>query len=88
MIRLLVYMLLFYVGFRVVRTLMGRTPSRRESEQGGGVGRIDDVMIQDPVCGVYFPMRDGVYLKHEGRDMYFCSPECKDTYLKQNEKSS
>jgi hypothetical protein len=44
-------------------------------------GRIDDVMIKDPQCGVYFPRRDGIVLKSGGDDLLFCSPECRDKYL-------
>jgi uncharacterized protein len=46
------------------------------------------VMIQDPACGVYFPLREGIHLKHQGKDLYFCSPECKDKFLERNEKIS
>ena len=55
---------------------------------GGAAGRqqatgraADDVLIQDPVCKTYFTQRDGVHLKHEGRDLYFCSPKCRERYL-------
>jgi hypothetical protein len=44
-------------------------------------GRIDDLMIKDPQCGVYFPRRDGIALKSGGEDLLFCSPECRDKYL-------
>ena len=41
----------------------------------------DDVLIQDPVCKTYFTQRDGVHLQHEGKDLYFCSSQCRDRYL-------
>ena len=42
---------------------------------------IDDVMVKDPYCEVYFPKRKGVHLKVNGKDLYFCSKECKHKYL-------
>jgi YHS domain-containing protein len=42
---------------------------------------IDDVMIKDPFCEAYFPKRNGVYLNFGGKDLYFCSNQCKDKYL-------
>jgi len=44
-------------------------------------GEIDDVMIKDPFCEMYFPKRDGVHQKLDGEDLYFCSAECRDKYM-------
>jgi YHS domain-containing protein len=44
-------------------------------------GEIDDVMVKDPFCGIYFTKRDGVHLNIEGEDLYFCSKECIDNFL-------
>jgi YHS domain-containing protein len=45
-------------------------------------------MIKDPVCDVYFPKKDGVSLNYGGKEMYFCSIECRDKFLKQNSGKS
>ena len=45
------------------------------------IGQIDDDMVKDPYCGVYFAKRDGVLLRHQGKDIYFCSEECRDNFL-------
>ena len=37
-------------------------------------------MDKDPYCGVYFTRRDGVDLKIDGQDLYFCSQECRDKF--------
>ncbi len=46
--------------------------------------RIDDVMVKDPYCQVYFPRRDGVHLKFKGRDLFFCSETCRDKFLEEH----
>jgi YHS domain-containing protein len=50
-----------------------RFPGERENS-------IDDVMIKDPYCDTYFPQRNGVHLSIDGKDLYFCSRECRDKY--------
>ncbi len=45
------------------------------------LNKIDDVMVKDPYCNVYFPKREGVHLRIDGADMYFCSNKCRDKYL-------
>ncbi|MBW1728928.1 MAG: hypothetical protein JRI63_11780 [Deltaproteobacteria bacterium] len=49
-------------------------------------GEIDDVMIKDPFCEIYFPKKDGVHLRINGKDLYFCSKECRDKFLEKYSK--
>ncbi len=46
--------------------------------------RIDDIMVQDPCCQVYIPRQQAIHMKHKGRDIYFCSEECKDKFFAKN----
>lgn len=46
--------------------------------------QIDDIMVQDPSCQVYIPRREALHVKHKGRDIYFCSEECKEQFLTAN----
>jgi YHS domain-containing protein len=41
------------------------------------------VMIKDPVCGIYFPQREGIELQHGGQTHMFCSVACRDRFLDQ-----
>jgi hypothetical protein len=80
MIRILVLLVLGYLAYRLAkRWLRGKMISGRVNHRE--TGRIDDVMIKDPQCGVYFPRRDGVALKSAGGGLLFCSRECRDKYL-------
>jgi len=47
---------------------------------------IDDVMIQDPFCKTWFPGRDAVHLRVDGQDFYFCSTQCRDSFLSARQK--
>jgi uncharacterized protein len=83
MIRIIIFALLGYLAYRVVRRwVRGKMgPDRVERR---APGRIDDVMVKDPQCGMYFARRDGVALRLAERDLLFCSQECRDKYLAAN----
>jgi YHS domain-containing protein len=49
--------------------------------------QMDDVMIQDPFCEIYFPKKDGVHLRINGKDLYFCSEDCRDKFLEKYKKN-
>jgi len=41
-------------------------------------------MKQDPVCKTYIPKSQAVKYRHKGENLYFCSEECKNRYIKEN----
>lgn len=43
-------------------------------------------MVKDPYCEAYFPQRKGVPLALDGKDLYFCSKECRDKYAASRSK--
>ena len=80
--RLIIVLLLIYLVLRVIRYLGNQGFSKNPPMSERQPGEINDVMIQDPWCHVYFPKREGVHLRSEGKDLYFCSVECRDSYEK------
>jgi YHS domain-containing protein len=53
---------------------------------GKKTDEIDDIMVKDPYCEIYFAKKDGVNLNIKGKDVYFCSKECKDKFLDKKAK--
>jgi hypothetical protein len=43
--------------------------------------QVDDLMVKDPNCGIYFPKREGIPLKKANQEHYFCSKKCRNEYL-------
>ncbi len=89
--RLLIFVLLGVVIYRAWKAVLGGTGSR----QGGTtfdppdrVDEVDDIMVKDPVCGIYFPRRDGVSVNGPREALNFCSDRCRDLYLAQQSKRS
>ena len=80
--RLLIFIAIIYIVYKVLKSwMLKKLPEDRSPVSGGTSSEIDDVMVKDPYCQVYFPKRKGIQLKVKGEDLYFCSPECKDKFI-------
>lgn len=74
-----------YLFFAVRRLLKRNGPSDRvDGPRVDGPDRIDDVMVQDPVCNVYVPRKTALHVRHRGKDIYFCGEACRDAFFRQN----
>ena len=81
--RLLLLIIVAYLAFRIAKSWILRNlqvPGQDTTHNP----EIDDVMVKDPVCGVYFPRREGVELHHNGQTQLFCSTACRDRYSEEN----
>jgi len=78
MIRLLVWLLLGYIGYRIIKTLMApkKTASVPRSHDG-------EETVQDPVCKIYLARKDAVVGTLEGNRHYFCSMNCLEKFREQ-----
>ena len=85
--RLLIYIILGYLIYRMVRTWALSRNQQKVHKTDTQPLQADDVMIQDPQCGIYFARRDGVSLTHEGRTLYFCSESCKEKFLEKHTRN-
>lgn len=81
MIKYIILVVVAYVLYRSLKSWMFPAASSSRSVSDKNTTDIDDVMIKDPFCEAYFPKRNGVHLKFNGNDLYFCSIQCKDKYL-------
>ena len=79
--RLLIFLALLYLGYRALKSWMTSTSSSKTATYDKPAGEIDDVMVKDPFCEVYFPKRNGIQLVIEGQELFFCSTECRDKYI-------
>jgi len=82
--RLLILMGLAYIGYRAVKSWLARGPLSSSNAGDEISGRIDDVMVKDPSCETYIPKRNSIQLELKGKTLYFCSAECRDSYVEQN----
>jgi YHS domain-containing protein len=78
--RLLVILIVLYLGYRLVRTLLkigGGT-----GDGSGGKPRIAnrEDLVEDPNCHTYVPESDAYRAVIDGETMYFCSKKCYQQY--------
>lgn len=83
MIKLLLLGVLVYIFFKLLKASiqslgLGASGSSRINP---GQDALDNVMIQDPVCGTYFARQDGVCRVIGGQEVCFCSQTCLEEYL-------
>ena len=89
MIRFIILALVGYVAYRALKSWMFPADSMKRTVADRKSGEIDDVMIKDPYCEAYFPAKNAVPLRYDGKDLQFCSTECKDKFLaEQSEKKT
>jgi YHS domain-containing protein len=80
-IRIILIFIVGYVCYRALKSWMQPIAPASRPAAGRSARQVDDVMIKDPFCEAYFPERDAVHLNLDGKDLHFCSVECKDKYL-------
>ena len=78
--KLLLLIIIAYLAYRAAKSWVMRN-LKAPGQNGSRHPRIDDVMVKDPVCGIYFPQREGVTLSRGGQTFLFCSTACRDRFL-------
>jgi YHS domain-containing protein len=80
MIRLLIWLLLIYIGYRVILSLTSGKDKGAERHNPAPEGAETH---RDPVCGMYVSEEDAVVGRLDGQRHYFCSMACLDKYREQ-----
>ena len=85
MLRLLIIAGLVYLLYRAFNSwLLKHRPPSNGSVADRNSEAIDDIMVKDPQCNVYFPKRKAVRATIDGQELFFCSTECRDHYFLEN----
>jgi uncharacterized protein len=79
--KLLVLLVVGYFCYRAIKNWMMTGASMSDRAAASSGGEIDDVMIQDPVCGVYVPKENSIGMRYQGEELFFCSQKCKATFI-------
>ena len=80
--RLLIFAVLAYLLYRVLRGFFSSGQKIKNIEKGGAI----DEMVKDPFCKTYIPQRDAKRKVIDGKEYYFCSEECANKFQEENAK--
>ena len=83
--KLLFLIFVAYLAYRVGKSWLMRK-LQGPAKEGCRDPSVVDVMVKDPVCGIYFPQREGVQLQHGGKTYVFCSAACREQFSKEQQK--
>jgi len=80
--RLLILAALLYIAWRLLKTPRRQFGSSgKKAGQKGG--KVEDVLMEDPVCHKLIPKSQAIRLRHNKTTYYFCSEECCDTFTRE-----
>jgi YHS domain-containing protein len=79
--RMLFWLLLIYICFRVVQGYL----RGREADETAPLPSHGEETHRDPVCGVYVSEQDAVVGRYDEQRLYFCSMACLEKYREQLE---
>ena len=82
--KVLIILAIIYFVYRHFKGKMLESMGSANDSCSRAQGSADDVMVQDPECEIYFPLRDGVPGMVNGKSINFCSTECRDAYMKKH----
>jgi YHS domain-containing protein len=80
--RFIIYLVLAYVAYRVLKAIISPKDRISRSESGGVI----DEMVQDPQCKMYIPRREAIEKRIDGKTYHFCSEECATKFLEEGKK--
>lgn len=83
MIRFLLFLLLFYLGYTLLTALI-RSFSAKSMQPPPEKTAAGEEMVRDPNCGTYVPRGDAVGKTIRGQQHYFCSEKCRDKYTEKS----
>lgn len=81
MIKLLMLILLGFVGYSMIQGLI-RPKNNRDRKVPRNRSRDGEQMVEDPQCGTFLPISDAVSAHVNGQQRYFCSKKCLKEYRK------
>jgi YHS domain-containing protein len=80
--RFIIYLVLAYVAYRVLKGIIGPKDRISRSENGSVI----DEMVQDPQCKMYIPRREAIEKTIDGKTYHFCSDACAIRFLEEGKK--
>ena len=87
MLRLAVLLILILLVLWAAKALIKDLKALFGRKEKGEKTSYSDELVKDPVCGVYCPKSSSYKLKYKDKVYHFCSPQCREKFLKEVDSS-
>jgi uncharacterized protein len=84
--RLMYYAFMAYIIYSFYRFLKNLGRPKKKSP-AGEPARLSGVMVKDETCQTYLPKSEALREVVEGREMFFCSQDCRRKYLDERRRN-
>lgn len=81
MIKILLLILLGFVGYSMIQGIIRPKPPR-DQQTPRNRSRDGEKMVEDPQCGTFLPISDAVAATINGQERFFCSKKCLKEFKK------
>lgn len=78
--RLVFYIFIAYILYFVIRLVF---PPQRRTKTARSPQQLAGTMVKDETCNTYLPKEDATKEIIDGKEFFFCSPECRQKFLEQ-----
>jgi len=82
---LMIFLLIQKVISYIFRGLFSSGGWKQTNEVSSGNKAIRGRMVKDPQCGMYVASSLALSVQEKGQTLFFCSEDCRNTYLKEKE---
>ena len=79
-IRILILGILFYFLYRLLFGKPKKVAGNRKNKQWEKPPA-QDILVEDPVCHTYIPMKKAIILNKDKQTHYFCCEKCREIFL-------
>ncbi len=85
MVRLIIFALLFYLFYQVIKKLLPPGQEGKKIPRKPPLDKTTTPMFKDPHCQTYVPEPDAIKALIRGETYYFCCQNCLDEFKKSRE---
>ncbi|OKY77000.1 MAG: hypothetical protein BM485_00325 [Desulfobulbaceae bacterium DB1] len=78
-VRIIILAILAYILYRLLFGAKKQKP--QVPPDHGKSAPTEDVLVEDPVCHTYVPSKQAIRAVKNGKQYYFCSEKCCQTFL-------
>ncbi len=86
MARFLVFIILLYFVYKIIKTVQQPKPESSDNYQFKSTPAGGEDLIEDPVCHTYVPVSQAYKKEISGKTYFFCSQQCSAKYVTKENK--